>query len=181
MFGPPGCGKGTQAAFVAKRFRIPTISTGDLLRAEMRADTSLGRQASLILQQGGLVGDDIVNGMVAARIAQPDCVPGFLLDGYPRTLTQARFLDNLLPDTGLPDPVVIHLDVPTNVLVRRTTMRRQCSECHRVYNLAHHPPTLAGVCDTDGAGLICRPDDCPLPWTTLSSAERRSLARRSPS
>jgi adenylate kinase len=159
LFGPPGCGKGTQASLIASRFRIPTISTGDLLRAEIHADTPLGRQASVILHQGGLVGDSIVNPMVAARVRQPDCADGFLLDGYPRTLDQAAFLDSLLPETGLPDPVVIHLDVPIHVLVRRTRMRRQCARCSRIYNLLSTPPRVDGLCDADGGALVCRPDD----------------------
>ena len=159
MFGPPGCGKGTQASFIARRFRICAISTGDLLRAELQAGTALGRRASAILAQGGLVGDEIVNPLVAARLSNPNGFHGFLLDGYPRRLGQAEFLDGLLRETGLPAPVVIHLDVPPTVLVRRIVARRQCPRCAKIYNLLSQPPRLEGVCDADGARLISRPDD----------------------
>src|SRR5580700_6309029 len=117
LFGPPGCGKGTQATSIAQRFDIPSISTGEMFRAECKAGTELGRLACSILKSGGLVGDEIVNQIVAGRIQQPDCASGFLLDGYPRTLEQARFLEGLLKQRGLPSPIAIHLDVPGQVLV----------------------------------------------------------------
>jgi len=159
MFGPPGCGKGTQAAFIASRYGIPAISTGEIFRAELKAGTPLGRQASSIMAQGGLVGDDIVNQMVASRIRQSDCSAGFLLDGYPRTAAQAGFLGNALRDNGFPQPTVIHLEVPANVLVRRVASRRQCPQCSRIYNLLSQPPQVHGKCDADGADLIRREDD----------------------
>jgi adenylate kinase len=159
LFGPPGCGKGTQAVHVSEKFRIPTISTGDMFRAECQAGTELGRRASAILASGGLVGDDIVNEMVAQRIAQPDCARGFLLDGYPRTVAQARFFSRLLDERGLPEPTVIHLAVADQVLVQRLTARRQCPTCRRIYNLLSQPPNHAGLCDQDGAALITRTDD----------------------
>ena len=159
MFGAPGCGKGTQASFIASRFRIPAISTGDLLRAELKAGTPLGRQASAVLEQGGLVSDELVNQMVAARLLQPDCSHGFLLDGFPRTPAQAAFLDALLRQRHLPEPMVIHLDVPVSVLVSRISARRQCPQCGKIYNLLSHPPRVDGVCDGDGTALACRADD----------------------
>jgi adenylate kinase len=159
LFGPPGCGKGTQAASIAQRFRIPAISTGEMFRAECKAGTDLGRQACAILKSGGLVGDQIVDQIVAARIQQPDCSSGFLLDGYPRTLEQATFLDGLLRKLGLPTPIAIHLDVPADVLVSRITARRQCGQCGRIYNMLSQPPKFREICDDDGQPLIRREDD----------------------
>lgn len=159
LFGPPGCGKGTQSASLAARFDIPAISTGELFRAEVKAGTPLGRKASAIMASGALVSDDIVNGMVANRIAEPDCARGFLLDGYPRTVPQAEMFAALLRERGLPDPVVIHLDVADSVLVARLTARRQCPQCKRIYNLTSQPPRVAERCDDDGAALLTREDD----------------------
>ena len=159
LFGPPGCGKGTQAAFLAGRFRIPAISTGEVFRAECKAGTELGKMASEIMAAGGLVGDEIVNGMVANRIAQPDCARGFLLDGYPRTIPQARFLAHLADERGLPEAIVIHIEVAADLLVARLTARRQCPECRRIYNLLSQPPRVAGICDDDRAPLLTRDDD----------------------
>jgi len=159
LFGPPGCGKGTQSTSLAARFGIPAISTGELFRAEVKAGTPLGRKASATMASGALVSDDIVNGMVANRIAQPDCAGGFLLDGYPRTVPQAEMFTALLRERGLPDPVVIHLDVAASVLVARLTARRQCPQCKRIYNLNSQPPRVAERCDDDGAALLTREDD----------------------
>ena len=159
LFGPPGSGKGTQATRIAERFGIPAISTGDMFRAELQAGTPLGLAARSIMASGGLVGDDIVNGMVVNRIGQPDCRGGFLLDGYPRTVPQAEFLDNLLKGNGFPPATVVHLDVPAAVLIPRLTARRQCPKCKTIYNLLHHPPARDGVCDLDGTALIQREDD----------------------
>jgi len=159
LFGPPGCGKGTQATALAEKFRIPAISTGEMFRAECKAGTELGKQASAIMQAGGLVGDEIVNGIVASRISRPDCKNGFLLDGYPRTVPQAQNFARLLAERGLPEPVVIHLDVADSALVARLTARRQCPKCLKIYNLQSQPPRTAGYCDDDGTGLITREDD----------------------
>ena len=151
--------KGTQAAFLADRFHIPAISTGEVFRAECKAGTGLGQAARAILSQGNLVGDDIVNAIVASRIARPDCENGFLLDGYPRTVTQAIFFASLLRQRGLPEARVIHLDVADDVLVARLTARRQCPACLRIYNLISRPPAVQGRCDDDSAELIAREDD----------------------
>ena len=159
LFGPPGCGKGTQAVFLAGRFHIPAISTGEMFRAECQAGTELGKQASSIMAQGGLVGDEIVNAIVASRISKADCAGGFLLDGYPRTVPQAIEFSALLQQKGLPNPVVIHLDVADDLLVARLTARRQCPQCKRIYNLLSQPPKVAEQCDDDGAGLMAREDD----------------------
>ena len=159
LFGPPGCGKGTQAAFLATRFQIPAISTGEMFRAECKAGTELGKMASAIMASGGLITDDITNGIVANRIAQPDCADGFLLDGYPRTVPQAEHFAGLLRKRWLPQPVVIFLDVPTEALVARLTARRQCPQCKRIYNVLSQPPRVEGKCDDDGADLLTRVDD----------------------
>ena len=159
LFGPPGCGKGTQATFIAIHFQIPAISTGEMFRAECRAGTPLGKAATAILAKGELVGDEIVNQMLAGRIAKSDCRDGFLLDGYPRTVPQAEFLDCVLRSRGLPAPAIIHLDVPAEAVVSRLTARRQCPACSRIYNLHSQPPRRENVCDDDGMPLICRSDD----------------------
>jgi adenylate kinase len=159
LFGPPGCGKGTQATYLAERFQIPAISTGEMFRAECKAGTELGNAACAILAKGGLVGDDIVNGIVASRISRPDCKEGFLLDGYPRTVPQAIQFAALVRQRGLPEPLVIHLDVPDEALVTRLTARRQCPQCLHIYNAILAPPKVAGVCDADGTELLTRQDD----------------------
>jgi len=159
LFGPPGCGKGTQAAFLANRFRIPAISTGEMFRAECKSGSELGQKASAIMQAGGLVGDDIVNAMVASRISRSDCAGGFLLDGYPRTVPQAQQLGDLLSSRGLPQPIVVHMEVEDRLLVNRLTSRRQCPKCLRIYNLLSQPPRVAGACDDDATPLLTREDD----------------------
>ncbi len=138
---------------------IPSISTGDMLRAEIQAGSELGKAAQSIMANGGLVGDDLVNKMLAQRISRPDCGHGFLLDGYPRTVEQAEFLDRLMHENGLPTPVILHLDVPVDALLGRMTSRRQCPSCGRIYNLLHQPPKIAGVCDDDATPLVTRKDD----------------------
>ncbi len=130
-----------------------------MFRAECKAGTELGKAACTILSKGGLVSDEIVNGIVRNRISRPDCAKGFLLDGYPRTVPQARHFSALLQERGLPDPVVIHLDVPDNALIGRLTARRQCPKCLHIYNLQSQPPRVAGICDVDGAALVTREDD----------------------
>jgi adenylate kinase len=130
-----------------------------MFRAECKAGTELGRTACAIMTAGGLVPDEITNIIVARRIAQPDCAGGFLLDGYPRTVPQARYFGHLLQDRGLPAPVVIHLDVHEELLVARLTARRQCPVCKRIYNVISQPPRVEGRCDVDGAELMMRDDD----------------------
>jgi adenylate kinase len=159
LFGPPGSGKGTQSRSITSWLGIPAISTGDMLRAEIQAGTPLGQTAQSIMAGGGLVGDDLVNKMLANRVTQPDCQRGFLLDGYPRTLEQAQFLDQLIDERHLSKPIVLHLDVPLDALVGRLTSRRQCPKCGRIYNLLHQPPKKAGFCDDDGTALATRKDD----------------------
>ncbi len=159
LFGPPGCGKGTQAVFLAQRFHIPAISTGEMFRAEIKAGTELGKTVSDIMGKGGLVSDDLVNQIVASRTIRPDCVDGFLLDGYPRTVPQARVFGELLRKRGLPNPIVIHMYVADGALVERLTARRQCPECRRIYNLLSQPPKVSDQCDECHAPLLIRDDD----------------------
>jgi adenylate kinase len=159
LFGPPGSGKGTQSRLITNWLAIPAISTGDMLRAEIQGGTPLGNTARSIMASGGLVGDDLVNKMLAQRIAQPDCNSGFLLDGYPRTVQQAEYFDGLVAERGLPKPIILHLDVPMDALIGRMTSRRQCPKCGRIYNLLHQPPKKSGFCDDDGTPLDTRKDD----------------------
>jgi adenylate kinase len=159
LFGPPGSGKGTQSRLITNWLGIPAISTGDMLRAEIAAGTELGQAAKSIMASGGLVGDDLVNSMLANRVAQPDCLRGFLLDGYPRTVEQADYLDGLIQTRGFPKPIILHLDVPLDALMGRMTSRRTCPKCGRPYNLLQQPPKKRGVCDDDGCKLITRRDD----------------------
>lgn len=159
FFGPPGCGKGTQSRYVASRLKIPAISTGEMLRAECEADSALGRIARALLAGGELVGDDLVNAMVRNRLSKPDCRSGFILDGYPRTIPQAQWLDRFIKEYGHTDPVLIHLQVSSEVLISRVSGRRHCPKCSRVYNLVSQRPRIEEKCDLDGASLVCRDDD----------------------
>lgn len=160
LIGPPGSGKGTQAERLTRSLNIPSISTGAMLRAEMAANSELGKMAAAIAFTGGLVGDDIVNKMIANRIAQPDCTRGFMLDGYPRTVAQAKYLDHLLSSRGLPQPLVLHIDVPDSDVVERICLRRQCPACGHIYNLKYQPPAHEDRCDSDDCKLVTRTDDC---------------------
>ena len=159
FLGAPGAGKGTQAREIAKRFGIPHISTGAILRESVRQGTSLGLLAKDLMDRGELVTDDVVNGLVRERLRQPDCARGFLLDGYPRTLGQARELRTILKEIGQTAPVVVNLRVRYDVIVERLGGRRTCPACQRTYNLRSQPPLRDNVCDADGTPLIERADD----------------------
>jgi adenylate kinase len=161
LFGPPGCGKGTQGRLILDWLKpsIPAISTGDMLRAEIAAGTELGKKTQATIAAGALVSDDLINDILHARIDQPDCGNGFMLDGYPRTVEQAEYLDRLIAERGLPAPIVIHLDVPADVLVGRMISRRQCPQCGAMYNVLSKRPKVAGRCDECGSALIVRKDD----------------------
>jgi adenylate kinase len=160
MFGPPGCGKGTQARMIVDRLHIPAISTGDLLRGEISAGTHLGKQARDTMLSGGLVSDELVNQMLVNRIAQPDCRDGFLLDGYPRTLEQAVFIDKLISAKALGLVLPLLLDVDDEILVERVCARRSCPKCGRIYNLVFQKPAKGTVCDDCNCELSRRKDDC---------------------
>jgi adenylate kinase len=159
LFGPPGCGKGTQARYVVDWLKIPSISTGDMLRAEIRASSEFGLAAKATIASGGLVSDDLVNTILKTRIVQPDCARGFILDGYPRTVEQAQFLDGELQGQSMGRPVVLHFDVPRDALIGRMTSRRQCPKCGRTYNILSARPKAPGRCDEDSEVLIVRKDD----------------------
>jgi adenylate kinase len=159
LLGPPGAGKGTQATGIAERFAIPHISTGDILRANVRDDTPLGREAKRYMDAGELVPDEVIIGMVGDRLAQPDADAGFLFDGFPRTVPQAEALETLLAERETPLDVVLRLSVPQDEVVRRLTGRRTCSGCDRIYHLVFDPPAAPGVCDACGGELVQRDDD----------------------
>ena len=158
LFGPPGCGKGTQALRIAESFHIPAISTGDLLRAEVAAETDLGLEVKSILASGGLVSDKLVTKILLRRLKTDDCKDGYLLDGYPRTLDQAETLDRFFKKQEIA-PISIHLDVPEDVITARITSRRQCPTCKAIYNVISQPPRVPDTCDNDGSALITRADD----------------------
>jgi adenylate kinase len=160
LLGPPGSGKGTQAERLAAHLNIPAISTGEMIRAEVRAGTVLGKRAQAIMITGALLDDTTVNDIVASRLAKPDCAAGLMLDGYPRTVAQAEFLATLLKNLGYPQPTIVHIDVPSDQLVARTCQRRYCTSCGHIFNLMSHVPKQAGVCDLCGAALAQRADDC---------------------
>jgi adenylate kinase len=157
FLGPPGAGKGTQAKVIAERLGVPHLSTGDMFRDHVARGTELGRQARAIMERGGLVPDDLVTAMAASRIQADDCLAGFILDGFPRTVAQAKALEDLI--AGRWEPVVINLAVEYNKLIQRLTGRRSCPQCGAIYNVVLKPPVREGVCDIDAATLIQRKDD----------------------
>ncbi len=159
LFGPPGSGKGTQAHRLSEWLGVPTLSTGDMLRTEVAAQTPLGKEAESVLSAGALVGDDLVNQIVERRLEHSNCARGFILDGYPRTVEQAHYLDGLVIRKGLPSPKVLHLEVPTDTLVARILTRSQCPVCKRIYNASTAAPRRSEHCDADGARLVHREDD----------------------
>jgi adenylate kinase len=160
LMGAPGSGKGTQAKELVKVWSIPQISTGDLLRANVAQGTQLGLSAKEIMGRGDLVPDSLVNEMVAVRLKEPDTADGYILDGFPRTLPQAGWLDGRLaaqPDALPVIAVSIHVDY--NQLLRRITGRRNCPVCQTIYNVYGNPPKRDGFCDIEGAALVQRADD----------------------
>lgn len=159
FLGPPGAGKGTQAARLAEHFGVPHIATGDMLREAAGADTPLGRRVAEIMARGELVPDDLTNQLARGRIAQRDAEKGFVLDGYPRSAEQARALDRALEEIGAALDVVINFEVTEDEIVARLSGRRVCPVCKTVYHLVAHPPRVAERCDRDGTGLIQRDDD----------------------
>lgn len=160
LLGAPGAGKGTQAKELVKLWGIPQISTGDLLRANRDKGTELGKLANELMNRGKLVPDELVNEMVAARLAEPDTARGFILDGFPRTLPQADWLDQRLSSqSGCLPVVAIRIQVDYTQLLRRITGRRNCPVCQTIYNIYLNPPKVPGVCDIEGASLVQRSDD----------------------
>jgi adenylate kinase len=166
LLGPPGAGKGTQAKRIKEHYGIPHISTGDLLRDNVARGTELGVIAKAVMARGELVSDDLVCNMVRGRLAQPDCVRGYVLDGFPRTAAQAGWLDALLDDRLFDNsrptrawPIVINLQVDYNQLLLRITGRRCCPTDGRIYNVHFQPPRVDELCDLDGTKLVTRNDD----------------------
>lgn len=161
LFGPPGAGKGTQAKRLEAKLGTPQLSTGDMLRAARREGTELGRKAAEFMDNGLLVPDEVVVGLIAERIEKPDAQAGFLLDGFPRTVPQAEALDAMLAAKGQHIDRVLSIEVPDENIVRRLSARRSCPQCNAVYHLEHMPPKVEGTCDRDGAALVQREDDRP--------------------
>jgi adenylate kinase len=161
LLGPPGAGKGTQAKLLSVDLGIPHISTGDMFRDHKARGTALGKKVQAIMDSGGLVTDDVTNEMVKDRLSRADVAKGFLLDGYPRTVPQADYLDRLLQSTGRSIDRVVSYDVSEDVLVERLSGRRSCPKCGAVYHVVQNPPRRTGECDRDGAALVQRQDDAP--------------------
>jgi adenylate kinase len=159
LLGAPGAGKGTQAKMLIEKYKIPQISTGDILRKAVADGTPLGKEAKVIMDQGGLVSDKIVLGLVEERIQQPDCKAGFILDGFPRNTAQADALDKMLVAMGAPLNFALNIDVDMNDLLKRLTGRRTCKKCQQMYNIFFSAPKKEGVCDKCGGELFQRDDD----------------------
>jgi len=159
LLGPPGAGKGTQAKMLTDRYGIPQISTGDILRAAVKEGTPMGVKAKSFMDAGALVPDEVVVGIVRERLQKADCAPGFILDGFPRTVAQADALKENLRALGKDLDAVISLEVDIEALVERLTGRRTCKECGRGYHVKFDPPKAAGVCDACGGVLFQRDDD----------------------
>ncbi|AWI53535.1 adenylate kinase [Aquabacterium olei] len=155
LLGAPGAGKGTQAAFLCQKYSIPQISTGDMLRAAVKAGTELGLAAKKVMDAGGLVSDDIIIGLVKERIAQPDCANGFLFDGFPRTIPQAE----AMKAAGVKIDFVLEIDVPDSSIIERMSGRRVHVASGRTYHVTFNPPKVAGKDDVTGEDLIQRDDD----------------------
>ena len=159
LLGAPGAGKGTQAKMLIDKFKIPQISTGDILRKAVADGTPLGKEAKVIMDSGGLVSDKIVLGLVEERLKQPDCKNGFILDGFPRNTAQAEALDKILAGAGMPLTVALNIDVDLNDLLKRLTGRRTCKSCQQMYNIYFSPSKKEGACDKCGGQLFQRDDD----------------------
>ncbi len=159
LMGPPGAGKGTQAAELVKEFNIPHISTGDMFRAAMKEGTEMGKKAKSYIDAGNLVPDSVTVGIVRDRLAQDDCKKGFILDGFPRTVEQADALDGIMADLGLSLTRVLNISVPAADLVERAVGRRICKKCGATYHVKFNPSHKEGVCDECGGELFQRADD----------------------
>ena len=155
LLGAPGAGKGTQAAFICQKYGIPQISTGDMLRAAVKAGTPLGLQAKAVMESGGLVSDELIINLVKDRIAQPDCANGFLFDGFPRTIPQAEAMKS----AGVKLDYVLEIDVPFDAIIERMSGRRSHPASGRTYHVKFNPPKVAGVDDVTGEALVQRDDD----------------------
>jgi len=159
LLGAPGVGKGTQSENIIKKYSIIQISTGDILRNEVKNETDLGLTAKQYMEKGELVPDDLIIKMIEKRISQPDCINGFLLDGFPRTIEQAKSFDKMMEEKGLNLDRVIYIDVADDEIIDRLTLRRVCPTCGAIYHLKNKPPKQDMICDICGSKLIQRSDD----------------------
>lgn len=159
LLGPPGAGKGTQGQYLTERLGIPKISTGDMLRDGADAGTAVGLEAKGFTDQGRLVPDELILGLVKKRLSEPDAANGYLLDGFPRTVAQAEALESWLGELGQNLDAVVDLRVEDDVIVKRISDRRICSHCHETYHLVGRPPRQNGICDKCGHQLVQRDDD----------------------
>ena len=159
LLGPPGAGKGTQAAGIVEKYNIPHISTGDIFRKNIKEGTELGKKAKGFIDQGLLVPDELTVGLVTDRISQPDCRNGFMLDGFPRNVAQAQHLDKYLKEVGISLDKVVNIEVDKDILVGRAVGRRICKSCGATYHVEFNPPKVDGVCDVCGGELYQRADD----------------------
>ncbi len=177
LLGPPGAGKGTQAKLLAAELRVPHSSTGDMFRDHKARGPEIGKRVQAIMDSGGLVTDEITNAMVKERLSRPDVAGGFILDGYPRTTDQAKYLDQLLRSMGKSITRCVSYEVAEEVLVDRMSGRRSCPKCGAVYHVTQNPPKLAGFCDRDRTGLVQRDDDKP---ETVKTRLREYAAKTEP-
>jgi adenylate kinase len=161
LFGPPGAGKGTQAERLERDFQLPFISTGEMLRSNVKGETELGKNAKQYMDAGDLVPDDLIVAMAADRLKEPDAQDGFILDGFPRTLDQADALEKQLSSVGRRVTTALLVDVPDEEVVRRLSGRRMCVKSGHNYHVEFDPPKHEGVCDQDGSRLVQRDDDKP--------------------
>ena len=161
LVGPPGAGKGTQAQFISAHLGVPKISTGDIFRANVSEGTPLGQEAKKYMDAGDLVPDEVTIGMVRDRLAEPDAKTGFLLDGFPRNVPQARTFDDILSESATPLDVVLELVVDDDEVVRRLSGRRTCRSCGHIWHVDFDPPSTEGQCDICGGELFQRDDDKP--------------------
>lgn len=161
MLGAPGAGKGTQAKMIAEKYKIPHISTGDIFRANIKGGTILGMQAKEYMDKGQLVPDELTVKILLDRVAADDCKDGYVLDGFPRTISQAEVLDKALTELGDAVDYAIDVDVPDENIVNRMSGRRACVMCGATYHIKHNPPKTENVCDACGDALILRDDDKP--------------------
>ena len=159
LLGPPGAGKGTQAAGIVEKYNIPHISTGDIFRKNIKEGTELGKKAKGYIDQGLLVPDELTVGLVTDRISQPDCEKGFMLDGFPRNVAQAQHLDKYLKEVGISLDKVVNIEVDKDILVGRAVGRRICKSCGATYHVEFNPSKVDGICDVCGGELYQRADD----------------------
>ncbi|MTT32747.1 adenylate kinase [Terrilactibacillus sp. BCM23-1] len=159
LMGLPGAGKGTQAEQIVENYDLPHISTGDMFRQAIKDQTELGKEAKSYMDAGNLVPDEVTIGIVRERLGKDDCIKGFLLDGFPRTVLQAEALETIMSESHRQIDAVLYIDVDQSKLMKRLTGRRVCPECGTTYHIEFNPPKRPGVCDKDGATLVQRPDD----------------------